>query len=357
MAAADRPLRAALIGCGVIAAQYARSFRDYPEIELAGVTDLDARAAERLAAEHGARHYASLEDLLADDAVEIAVNLTPNDAHEPLTRAALQAGLHVYSEKPLALTVAGAESLLELARAQGRRLACSPFTYLGEAQQTAWRAVAKGELGRVRLVFADVNHGRIESWHPAPQPFYEVGVLFDVGIYPLALLTAIFGPARRVSAWRHTLMPERRTLDGAPFALSKPEAYFALIELREGPLIRLTANYYANRSRQAGVEFHGDAGRLHLGDWQMPDCELAQAAYDEPYRSLAPLRPAAGMRWGRGVLELAQAIREGRPHRASAEQAVHLIEVLSALETAAASGQPVAIHSRFTPPERLPWAR
>lgn len=347
----------ALIGCGIIAGQYARSFRDDPEIQLLGVTDLDAGAAARLASEHDARHYGDLDELLADDSVDIAVNLTPNDAHEPITRAALQAGKHVYSEKPLALSVAGAESLLALAHAQGCRLACSPFTYLGEAQQTAWRALAHGRLGRVRLVFADVNHGRIESWHPAPQAFYEVGVLFDVGIYPLALLTAIFGPVRRVSAQSHTLLAERRTAAGETFTLTKPEAYFALLEHQDGPLVRLTANYYAHRSRQTGIEFHGDAGRLHLGDWQMPDCALALASFDEPYQPLPLLRRSAGMRWGRGVRELAQAIGESRPHRASAEQAIHLIEVLTALEISAASGQSVDIHSRFPPPERSPWAR
>ena len=351
------PTRVALIGCGIIAGQYARSLLEYPEIQLVGVTDVNAAAAERLATAHKVRQYADLAELLADEAVDIAVNLTPNDSHAPITRAALRAGVHVYSEKPLALTLADAEDLRDLARESGRRLACSPFTYLGEAQQTAWRAVATGELGRVRLVFADVNHGRIESWHPAPQPFYEVGVLFDVGIYPLALLTAIFGPVRRVSAQRHTLMPVRRTLAGEDFTLPKPEAYFALLELEDGPLVRLTANYYAHRSRQSGVEFHGDAGRLHLGDWQMPDCALAHALYGEAYAPLPPLRPSLGMRWGRGVRELAQALREDRPHRASAEQAIHLIEILTALEASAASGQPVAIHSDFPPPERLPWAQ
>ena len=350
------PTGVGIIGCGVIAEKYASSFREYPEIQLVGVTDLDRDAAARLATEHGARQYGDLAEMLADDAVDIAVNLTPNDVHAPITRAALRAGKHVYSEKPLALTVAEAESLRELARERGCRLACSPFTYLGEAQQTAWRAVAAGELGRIRLVFAEVNHGRIESWHPAPQSFYEVGVLFDVGIYPLALLTAIFGPARRVSAWGHTLMPERRTRAGEAFSLAKPEAYFALIELEDGPLLRLTVNYYAHGSRQTGVEFHGDKGRLHLGDWQMPDCALAHAPYGQPYRPLPPLRPSVGMRWGRGARELAQAIREGRPHRASAEQAIHLIETLTALETAAETGRPVAVRSHFPPPERLPLA-
>ena len=358
-----RPLGVGLIGCGNIARHYARSIAEYPQLRLVALTDAHRAAAEALAAaaagaNQPAPHvHAELAALLADPAVDIAVNLTPNDAHAPITRAALQAGKHVYSEKPLALTRAEAEELRDLAQARGRRLACSPFTHLGEAQQTAWRALAKGDLGKVRLVFADVNHGRIESWHPAPQAFYEVGVLFDVGIYPLALLSAIFGPFRRAVAQAHTLQGERRTLAGEPFSLNKPEAVFALLTMETGPLVRLTANYYASGSRQTGVEFHGDEGRLHLGDWQMPDCPIAQARYGEEYTPLPPLRRSAGMRWGRGVLELAEAINEGRPHRASAEQAIHLIETLAALETSAANGgAPVAITSDFPLPAPLPWA-
>src|SRR5690606_38686142 len=99
----------------------------------------------------------------------------------------------VYSEKPLALTAAQAQEHVQLAASRGLRLGCSPFTFLGAAQLAAWRAVEDGSLGTVRLAYAEVNWGRIESWHPAPQPFYEVGALFDVGVYPLTILTAFFG--------------------------------------------------------------------------------------------------------------------------------------------------------------------
>src|SRR5207247_985085 len=149
-----------------------------------------------------------------DPDVDIVVNLTIQHAHYEITKQSLQAGRHVYSEKPLALRSGEARELLALARVRGRRLGCSPATFLGEAQQTAATIVRSGRLGRVRAVSADVNHGRIERWHPAPVPFYDVGVLVDVGVYPLTLVTTMLGPARSVRAWGWDLLPDRVTLDG-----------------------------------------------------------------------------------------------------------------------------------------------
>src|SRR6478736_5174689 len=107
------------------------------------------------------------------------------------TPRALEAGRHVYSEKPLALHPIEARTLVELARSRGLRLGCSPSTFLGEAQQTATALVRSGRLGTVRAIYAEVDWGRIETWHPAPAPFYDVGALFDVGVYPLTLATTM----------------------------------------------------------------------------------------------------------------------------------------------------------------------
>ena len=147
------------------------------------------------------------------------MNLTIPSAHASVTAAALEAGKHVHTEKPVALRYEEARELVELAERTGRRLSCSPATLLGEAQQTAWKLVRDGALGEVRVVYAEANWGRIESWHPTPQALYDVGPLVDVGVYPLTILTAMFGPVRRVVAYGTTLEPERVTLAGEPFRL------------------------------------------------------------------------------------------------------------------------------------------
>jgi predicted dehydrogenase len=355
-----RPLGIGIVGTGNIAGGYARDALTHPEIRLAASTDLDPARAAAFAETFGCRAHASLDELLADDEVDIVVNLTVHHAHYDVTKRALQADRHVYSEKPLALRSTEARELLDLAAARGLRLGCSPSTFLGEAQQTAALLVRNGRLGTVRAIYAEVNWGRIETWHPAPVPFYEVGVLVDVGVYPLSLVTTMLGPARSVRAWGWDLKPERTTLDGTPFRIGSPDLIVAAIELESGPVLRLTASFYVGRpAREIGtLEFHGDDASLALGSFQDFDATVELGAYGGTYQPVGPVRPAFhGTAWSRGVAEMAAAIDEGRPHRASAEQAAHVVEIL---EAAAASmsdgGRRIEITSNVVPPPLMPWA-
>src|SRR5690242_8658079 len=215
---ATLPLGVGIVGCGNIAGPYARTIAGHlDELRLVAVTDIDPARATALAAEHGVRALPSLDALVADPAVDIVVNLTFHHVHYDLSRTALEAGRHVYSEKPMALDGRRAHELVSIAAANGVRIACAPSTFLGEAQQTAGAIIRRGDLGTVRAIYANVNWGRIETWHPAPVPFYDVGVLFDVGVYPLTIATAFIGPAVAVDARGWDLMPERQTLDGAAY--------------------------------------------------------------------------------------------------------------------------------------------
>jgi predicted dehydrogenase len=240
---AGAPLGLGIVGTGNIAGSYARDSRTHPGIELVAATDLDRARAAAFAAEHGIRVADTLDDLLADPAIDIVVNLTIHHAHYEVTRRALEAGKHVYSEKPMALARVEADELVALAAARGVRLGCSPSTFLGEAQQTAAAIITTGRLGEVRAVYAEVNWGRIETWHPAPIPFYDVGVAVDVGVYPLTLVTAILGPARAVRAWGWDLKPERMTLDGRSFRIGSPDLTVTAVELASGAVLRLTTSF------------------------------------------------------------------------------------------------------------------
>jgi predicted dehydrogenase len=322
------------------------------------MADLEFQRAEKLAGEYGRRAYPSAEAVLADEAVDLVVNLTIHHAHTQIITQCLEAGKHVYSEKPLSLTYEEAQGLVDLARRRGLRLGCSPFTYMGEPQQTAWKVIKEGRLGPVRLVYAEVNHGRIESWHPAPGPFYEVGALFDVGVYPLTILTAMFGPARKVLGYGRVLYPDRVTKEGIPFHISTPDFVTAVLELEGGPLVRLTTNFYVSgQTKQKGIEFHGDLGSLHLGNWQRFDTSVEFAEYGQQYQPVPLLKePYPGTEWGRGVLDMVQAIREDRPHRATGEQAAHVVEILEAIASSVASGRAVELRSSFSPPAMMEWA-
>jgi predicted dehydrogenase len=355
----DAPMKIAIAGCGNIATPYASDLKTYPEIVLAGAFDVDHARAQAFAAEHGCAAYGSYDDLLADPDIGLIVNLTSFQAHYTISAAALNAGKHVYSEKPLALTYADACALRDLAASKGLRLGCSPFTLMGEAPQTMWREVRAGRLGAVRAIYAEVNHGRIETWHPAPQAFYEVGPLFDVGVYPLAIVTAVFGAARRVTAYGTTLLSERQTKDGKPFRVGSPDFVVSILELASGAVVRLTTNFYVEGSTRQGegLELHGDAGSLYLPSWFSADGEVFYAPFKGEYTLVPLVREAApDAHWGKGVHDMVLALREGRPHRCSAEQATHLTEILEAVSQSIASGQPVALESTFTPPAPMGWA-
>ncbi len=352
-----KSLRVGVVGCGNIAGSYVENLAGYPQTELVGVTDIDAAKAEGLAAKHGCKVYGSLEALLEDKSIDLVVNLTIHHAHNEVTSACLKAGKHVYSEKPLAMTAAEAQGLVDLARREGLRLGCSPFTFMGEAQQTAWKAIRDGRLGTVRLAYAEVNWGRIESWHPAPGPFYEVGPLFDVGVYPLTLLTTIFGPAKRVSAYGKVLYPERLTKEGVPFTIMTPDFIVSAVEMENGSLVRLTTNFYVgHHNKQVGVEFHGDSGSLHLFSWQEPGAKVEFAEFGNAYAPFPLLKEAPKMAWGRGVLEMTEAILEDRPHRATGEQAAHVVEILCAITQSVKEGRVAEVSSSFTPPPPMDWA-
>lgn len=355
------PLGIGIVGTGNIAGRYAEDALTHPEIRLVAATDVDPGRAAAFAEKHGCRVHASLDDLLADEAVDIVVNLTVHQAHYEVTRRALEAGRHVYSEKPLALSSREAHQLVELAVSRGLRLGCSPSTFLGEAQQTAAAWIQSGRLGTVRAIYAEVNHGRIETWHPAPGPFYEVGVLVDVGVYPLTLITTMLGPARSVRAWGWDLKPERMAIDGSEFRIGSPDLIVAAVELEGGPVVRLTASFYVGRpAKQTGsLEFHGDDASLSLGSFQTFDAAVEVGAYGESYAPVAYVRPAfQGTAWARGVAEMAAAIGEGRPHRASGEQAAHVVDILeAAARSMADGGSRIEVASTFAAPPLMPWAQ
>ncbi len=354
------PFGLGIVGTGNIAGGYARDALTHAGIRLVAVTDLDPARASAFAAEHDVRAHATLDDLLADDAIDIVVNLTVHHAHFEVTKRALEAGHHVYSEKPLALRSREARELVDLAEARGVRLGCSPSTFLGEAQQTAAALVRNGRLGPVRAVYADVNWGRIETWHPAPAPFFEVGVLVDVGVYPLTLVTTMLGPARTVRAWGWELQPDRVTTSGDPFRIGSPDLIVAAVELDGGAVVRLTASFYVGRPAKAhgSLEFHGDDASLALGSFQDFDATVEVGPYGGDYETVPLVRPGYhGTAWARGVAEMADAIREDRPHRATGAQAAHVVEILEAAATSMADdGRPIGIDSTFDAPPLLPWA-
>jgi predicted dehydrogenase len=352
-------LRVAVVGCGDIAQRYGQTLQPHDTIEILGATDLMAERGQAWVEQFGGRVYGSLDEILCDPDVDVVLNLTIHQAHREVIERSLEAGKHVFSEKPLTVDPKDAQALVELADAKGLRLGCAPVGFLGEAQQTAWKLIREGALGRVRLAYAEVNWGRPETWHGNPQPFYDVGPVFDVAVYPLTILTTIFGPARRVTATGKVLMPDRTPAHVEPFTVTTPDFAVALVEFDDGVVARVTANFYVTYfSRQPGsIEFHGDDASLYLGSFFEFNAKVQTAPFGRRYEDVELVRePFEGCEWSRGVVEMGEAIAEGRPHRVTGAHAAHVVEIMSAIYSSVRDERPVEITSTFTPPRPMDWA-
>jgi predicted dehydrogenase len=352
-------MRIGIVGAGNIAVPYARTIAAADGLELVAVADALEGRADELVAEFGGVAHPTLEALLTDDGVDTVVNLTAAVAHTEVTAAALVAGKHVHSEKPLALNYSDAKALVELAETLGLGLSASPATLLGEAQQTMWKLVREDVLGTVRVAYAEANWGKVESWHPSPKTLHAVGAMGDVGVYPIAILTAIFGPARRVTAFATTLVPDRVDKFGAPFSIERPDIEVAALELASGVVARVTASFYVGPGYQRGIELHGDEGILHLPAWGDFDSRLllSRTGNAEDYQPVEHVRPGfRGNDWSRALVDLAAAVDERRAPRASGAQAAHVVEILDAIATSSREGGAVEVHSSFPQPEPFEWA-
>lgn len=352
-------LKTVIVGCGNIATAYAEQISKYGGIELAGFSDLMPERAREFAEKYGGKAYASLDEVLADESVRLIVNLTIHHAHVGVITRSLEAGKHVHSEKPLATSGADAKRLVELAASKGLRLSSAPSTFLGEPVQTLARELRTGKTGPLRALYAEINHGRIESWHPNPAPFYEVGPVWDVAVYPLGVWSALCGPMRKVTAVGKTLLVNHTTKDGVAFQISTPDFYVAVIEFENGAVGRLTANFYVNPSKQdRTMEFHGDDGSLFLGSSYMFNTAVEFAPFGGAFATVPLAREGFdGVEFARGVEDLAEAIAQDRSHRCDARMAQHIIEVIEAIHVSAQTEKPVAITSSFTQPEPMPWAK
>lgn len=357
------PLRIVVVGCGNIAGQYGDALRICPEIRILGAQDLDPARAKDWVAKHGGKAYASLDEVLADPQVEAVVNLTIQQAHVEVVTKCLEAGKHVHSEKPLAPTYAEAKKLVDLAATKNLRLSCAPVTWLGEAQQTAWKLIRDGRIGTPRVVYATVDWGRIEQWHPNPAPFYAAGPVFDVAVYSISLLTAWFGPVKKVTAGGGVLLADRVTKDGKPFHITTEDWLGAVLEFASGLQARLTANFYVVNptQQQATLDIHGDAGSINT-EWFAATAKVRHCANGVGYRRVPPVRPSAGagpwyVDWAAGVVGLWHGLRTGQPHPTGGAHAAHVVEIMQAMHTSAREGRAVPVTSNFPAAVPQPWAK
>ena len=385
-------MRIGIVGCGYVADMYLGLLANHPTLELGGITDRDGERARRLAAAYKAKDYGSLGALLDDEDVRIVVNLTNPRNHHEVSRPALEAGKHVYSEKPLATDWAQAVELVELAERLGLQIVSAPCTVLGEAAQTAWKAVRDGRIGKPLLAYAELDDGLVhkedlKGWLSAsgnPWPYqdeFEVGCTLEHAGYYVTWLVAMFGPAESVTSFA-SCQVEDKGVDVPLEPPDTPDFSVGCIRFASGVVARLTCSIIGPHDHTLRV--FGEEGTLAVQEcWDFGSPvtihrrnrwtfraekrpNLARLVGLGPRRLPLVRRPSfrsdlpGGTRidFCRGVAELADSIREGRPCRLSTRLSLHINEIVLTLQDPRGMGSPreLTTANTFEPMSPMPWA-
>jgi predicted dehydrogenase len=281
-------MKIGVIGCGFVFDHYMTTLSMHPGIEIAGVADRNEERAAQVGRYYGLRVYADAAELLADPAIDIVANFTSIGSHYAVSRAALEAGKHVYSEKPLVTDMAEAHALADLAAEKGLRLSCAPSNALSATVQTLWKAVEDGAVGDVRMVYAEFDDNPVyllepESWRSrsgAPWPYlheYEMGCTWEHIGYHLTWMCAIFGPVRSVTAFSKATLPDKTDLALDPG--DTPDFSLAALDFECGVVGRITCSIAAPTDHR--MRIIGNRGVIRTDSYR----DYTGPVYLEPFDS------------------------------------------------------------------------
>lgn len=351
-----------IVGCGNISEAYLKAASRFPILDIRGVGDVRPEAAEARAHQFGLQAR-SVDDLLRDPSVEIIVNLTIPAAHVEVGLRALEAGKHVYSEKPLGTTASQARKLLETAKGLALRVGCAPDTFLGGSHQTCRKLVDEGAIGRPVAGSAFFMCPGHERWHPNPAFYYAEGggPMLDMGPYYITALVNLIGPIARVAGMATRTRSERmitsEPLKGTPIEVQVATHVAGTMEFVSGATVSIAMSFDVPKHRHGPIELYGTEATLIVPDPNRfgGTIEIAKAGQDWSERPTE--HPYADGNYRIiGVADLAHAIRSGRPHRASGELALHVLEVMEAFQVSSDRGEHVTIDTRPERPAMLPTA-
>lgn len=372
----------AIVGCGFVADYYLQTLALHPQLELVGVMDRISDRASKFASFYQVSHiYNSLDEILQDPKVDIVLNLTNPSSHYAVSKACLEAGKHVYSEKPLAMEMSQAYELVNLAQQRGLYLSSAPCSLLSETAQTIWKALRENQIGKVRLVYAEMDDGFIhkmpyQKWlneSGTAWPYkdeFEVGCTLEHAGYYVTWLTAFFGPAETVSAFSSCLIPDKET--DIKLDVNAPDFSVACIKFASGVVARLTCSIVAPHDHS--LKIVGDEGTLGIHDswfygapvYIRRSINIGYKRWEGIWKQNYPLvkkaprfsyRGSSKMDFCRGVAEMASAINENRSSRLSAEFSLHNNEIVLAIQNALETNCTYKMTTSFEPVEPMSWAK
>jgi predicted dehydrogenase len=353
------PLRVGLVGAGFISRMYFDTLlRIKDEVRLTRIADVDvARAAEAGAAQ--GVPGGSVDELLADPEVDLVLNLTIPAAHAEVATRSLEAGKHVYGEKPLTVTVAQARAVLDLALDRGLWVGCAPDTVLGTGIQTARRAVDDGMIGRPVAATATMAIPGHEAWHPHPDFYYAPGggPLYDMGPYYLHALITLLGPVARVSASASRPTTERVIASGPRAGERVPVLIdthiTALLEHVDGAITTLTMSFDTAGTRALPLEVHGLEGSLLVPDPNEFSGTTSLKRRGEDWVELPVSAGYQNSARGFGLLDFHRT-PAGEVPRADAGIAFHALDIMETTLRSSVEGRRLDLASTTERPRAVP---
>lgn len=349
-----------LIGCGNISNIYCLNGRKFG-LEIAACADIDLGRAQAKAAENAIAKALTVDQILADPEIEILVNLTIPAVHAEVSQAILDAGKHVYSEKPLSVSRGDAASLLKQAAAKGLRVGCAPDTFMGAGLQTCRKIIDDGRIGEPIGVAGWMLSRGPESWHPDPEFFYQPGAgpMFDMGPYYLTTMVSLLGPVRRVTGSARASFPERlitsQAKHGQSIKVNTPTHIAGVLDFAAGAMGTLITSFDVHATTLPSIEIYGSEGSLLVPDPNTYGGPVMLRRQGEKTFMEIPLEfPNDENCRGMGVADMAVAIRDNRPHRATGEMAYHVLDLMVAFHDASSEGCHVEVASTTNRPAAFP---
>jgi predicted dehydrogenase len=361
-----------VIGCGTISDAYLLGAARSKLVRVKSVADIRPEAAETRAREYHVQAV-PVDVLLSDSDIQIVVNLTIPATHTAVNLQILEAGKHVYLEKPLATRFAEAKPVIESAAADGLRIGCAPDTFLGAGHQACRFAIDSGLIGLpVAGAAAFLSHG-MEHWHPNPAFYYQHGggPIHDMGPYYVTQLVNLLGPVSRVSAEASTPSRQRRIssqpLAGEIITVEVPTTINGTLAFANGANVSLSHSWDVWKHHRVPLEIYGTGGTLLVpdpnwfggepqfskreSDWQPLD--ISTHPFGKPNLTTRTGAQVANYRII-GLLDMAAAIRANRPHRASGTLALHVLEVLDGFERSSTDARHITMETACDRPDPVP---
>ncbi len=360
-------VKTVMIGVGCISGIYLKNIHEtFREIELVGVCDLVRERAEKAQADYGIpKVYDTMHDAFADPEIELVLNLTRPYEHYAVSKAALEAGKHVYCEKPLGADLAEGMELRKLAAEKGLRLGGAPDTFMGAGIQTCRRLIDDGYIGTPVGSAAFMLSSGPESWHPDPEFYYKrgAGPMFDMGPYYLTAMINLMGGISRVMSASRKSFPTRtatcKEFFGLEIGVDVSTHVAGTVQYDSGAIgtIMTTFDVKYPWERHRFIEIYGSEGTLFVPD---PNCfggpvELYRPE-DGKVREIPLMYAYPENSRALGLADMAKAILTGREARCGVQQTYHVLEVMEGFETSAQTGAWTEIRSEYhrTPAMQLP---